>query len=189
MKMVLGLWHCSWVDAVEGSGERNGFADVVEAAYPGYGALDAHAEARVRDAAVAAQVQVPLECLLGEVMLLDAGVEQFITRNALRAADDFAVTLGGQHVDAESEPGVGGVGFHVEGLYAGGIAVDHNRAVKLIAQPSFVGRAEVVPIFKRRFELAVFVGLVEHRGGLVVAQTREGRSDGFQLGAIAANYY
>jgi len=51
----------SWVNAVQRSGERYGFADVVEAADPGYGSLDAHAEAGVGDAAVFAQVEVPLE--------------------------------------------------------------------------------------------------------------------------------
>ena len=35
----------------EGSGEGDGFADVVEAADPGYYSLDAHAEAGVGDAA------------------------------------------------------------------------------------------------------------------------------------------
>jgi hypothetical protein len=33
-----------WVDAVEGAGEGDGFADVFQAADPGYAALDAHAE-------------------------------------------------------------------------------------------------------------------------------------------------
>jgi hypothetical protein len=37
------LW--SWIDAVEDSGEGDGFADVVEAAGAGYGSLDdAHTE-------------------------------------------------------------------------------------------------------------------------------------------------
>jgi len=35
---------CSRVDAVEGSGEGDGFADVFQAADPGYAALYAHAE-------------------------------------------------------------------------------------------------------------------------------------------------
>ena len=49
------------VDAVEGAGEGDSFADVVEAADPGYGAFDAHAEAAVGDGAVFAEVEVPLE--------------------------------------------------------------------------------------------------------------------------------
>ena len=49
------------INAVEGSGEGDGFADVVEAADPGYYSLDAHAEAGVGDAAVFAEVEVPLE--------------------------------------------------------------------------------------------------------------------------------
>jgi hypothetical protein len=60
---------------MEGAGEGDGFADVVEAANPCDRALDAHAEAAVRDAAVAAEVQVPLEGLLGKVMFFDAAVQ------------------------------------------------------------------------------------------------------------------
>ena len=63
----------------------------------------------------------------------------------------------------------------------------HHRAVELRAEPGFVGRAEVVAVFEGRFEVAVFVGLVEHFGGFVVAQAREGRHDGFELGAVAAD--
>jgi hypothetical protein len=54
-----------WVDSVEGAGEGDGFADVVQAADPGYDSLDAHAEAGVGDAAVFAQVEVPLEGVEG----------------------------------------------------------------------------------------------------------------------------
>ena len=168
---------------MEGAGEGDGFADVVEAADPGDGALDAHAEAGVGDAAVAAQVEVPLEGFLGEVVLFDAGVEQLIAGDALRAADDFAVALGGEHIDAEGIAGVGGVGLHVEGLDVGGVAVDHDGAVELRAEPGFVGGAEVVAVLEGRFEVAVFVGLVEHLGGFVVAEAREGRADGFEFGA------
>ena len=50
-----------WIYAIQRSGEGDGFADVVEAAEPGYYSLDAHAEAGVGDAAVLAQVEVPLE--------------------------------------------------------------------------------------------------------------------------------
>ena len=51
----------SRINPVQRSGEGDGFADVVEAADPGYDSLDAHAEAGVGDAAVFAQVEVPLE--------------------------------------------------------------------------------------------------------------------------------
>ena len=49
----------SGIDSVEGSGEGDGFTDVVQAADPGYDSLDAHTEAGVGDAAVFAQVEVP----------------------------------------------------------------------------------------------------------------------------------
>ncbi len=71
------------VDAVEGAGEGDGFADVVQAADPGYAALDAHAEAGVGDAAVFAQVEVPLEGGEGEVVVFDAGLEEVVVVDAL----------------------------------------------------------------------------------------------------------
>ncbi len=101
------MGHPAWlgVDAVEGAGEGDGFADVVEAADPGDDALDAHAEAGVGDGAVAAQVEVPLEGVEGKLVLLDAALEEVVAGDALGAADDFAVALGGEDVDAE---GLGG---------------------------------------------------------------------------------
>ncbi len=71
------------INAVEGAGEGDGFADVVEAADPGDGALDAHAEAAVGDAAVAAEVEVPLEGVEGQVVLVDAGLEEVVAVDAL----------------------------------------------------------------------------------------------------------
>ena len=40
------------VQAMQHAGEGDGFADVFQAADPGYGSLDAHAEAGVGDAAI-----------------------------------------------------------------------------------------------------------------------------------------
>jgi hypothetical protein len=46
----------SRINAVEGSGEGNGFPDMIQAADPGYDSFDSHAEAAVGDAAVSAQI-------------------------------------------------------------------------------------------------------------------------------------
>ena len=74
---------------------------MVEAADPGHRALDAHAEAAVRDRAVAAEVEVPLEGFEREVVVEDALAEEVVGVDALRASDDLAVALGGQDVYAE----------------------------------------------------------------------------------------
>jgi hypothetical protein len=73
---------------------KDGFADVVEAADPGYGALDAHAEAAVGDGAVAAQIEIPLEGFHGELVLLDAALEQVVVGDTLAADDDFSEPSG-----------------------------------------------------------------------------------------------
>jgi len=78
------------------------------------------AEAGVGDGAVAAEVEVPLEGGEGEVVIGDALGEEVVGVDALGAADDLAVALGGEDVDAEGAGGVGGVGLHVEGLDGGG---------------------------------------------------------------------
>src|SRR5207244_4056747 len=62
-----------WIQPVEHTWIRNRFADVFELADPGDDALDAHAETAVRNGAVPAEVEVPLERLLRQVVLLDAG--------------------------------------------------------------------------------------------------------------------
>jgi hypothetical protein len=96
----------SWVDAVEGAGEGDGFADVFQAADPGYAALYAHAETRVGDAAVFAEVEIPLEGFHGEVVAFDAGFQEVVVVYALAASYDFAVAFGGEDVYAESLGGV-----------------------------------------------------------------------------------
>ena len=63
------------VNAVQGAGEGDSLSYVIQAANPGNGALDAQAKTAMWHAAVAAQVQVPLEGFFGKVMLFDAAVE------------------------------------------------------------------------------------------------------------------
>ena len=59
------------IQTIEHSRKRNGLAHVLESADPGDRPLDAHAEAAVRHAAVAPQVEVPFERVLRQVVLLD----------------------------------------------------------------------------------------------------------------------
>ncbi len=60
------------IDAIEHPWEGDHFADVLGSANPGDGAFQAQAEARVRHAAVAPQVEIPLERFLREVVLAHA---------------------------------------------------------------------------------------------------------------------
>ena len=167
--------------------ERYRFADVVEGADPGYDAFDAHAETGMRNRPVPAQIQVPLEGFKRKLVGLDAALEQFVARDALRSADDFAVTLWRKNIYAERVFWVFGVGLHVEGLDRGRIAVDHDGPVELRTEPGLVRRAEIIAIFKRVFEFAVLVCLVQHGRRLVVAQAREWRQDALELFGIAAD--
>src|SRR5438874_1993950 len=118
------------VDARERTREWNRLADVLEAADPRDGTLDAHAEAGVRDASVLAQVEIPLEGFFGELVLLDALREFLVGADALRAADDLAVSFGRENVDAKCFRRVARVGLHVEGLHLRRIAMHHDGAVE-----------------------------------------------------------
>src|SRR2546430_16033585 len=103
-------------EALEQAGEGDRLAHVVEAAQPGDAALDAHAETGVRHGAVAAEIEVPAEGVERELVPSDLRLEHGGVVLALAAADDLAVALRREHVDAEGEAGVGRDGLQVRGL-------------------------------------------------------------------------
>src|SRR5690242_21673450 len=86
----------SWVHAVEHARERNRLPHVLQAADPRHRALNAHTEPAVRHAAVLAQVEIPFESFLRQSVLVNALPQQFVGTNALRAANNLAVTFGRQ---------------------------------------------------------------------------------------------
>ena len=106
------------------------------------------------------------------------GLQEVVAVDALGAADDFAVALGGEDVDAEGLGGVGGVGLHVEGLDGGGVAVDHDGLVELGGDVGLVGGAEVVAVLVGGLDLALGEGVVEHGVGLVVGEAGKGVARG-----------
>ena len=118
-------------------------------------------------------------------MVLDALLQQLVGGDALRAADDLAVAFGREDVHAERVLRIVRIGLHVEGLHRGGIAVHHDRPVELRGDVGLVGRAEVVAVLEGMLDQALGVRLVQHGGGLVVAQAREGRLDRLQLRDVA----
>src|SRR5450432_833450 len=69
------------------------FPDVLCAANPGYSALQAQAKAGVGHATVAAEVQIPLEWLLGQLVFVEALHQQVVIVNALAAANNFSVSF------------------------------------------------------------------------------------------------
>src|SRR5919205_2812106 len=126
--VVRRLWSvaCLRSNPVEHARERDGLADVLDATHPRDAALDAHAEARVRDAAVATQIQVPLEGFARQVVRSELFFEEFERGRALASADDLAVALGRQHVHAEREFVALRVALHVEGFDGRRVVVNHN---------------------------------------------------------------
>jgi len=74
---------------------------------------------RSGDAAVTAQVEVPLEGLFGQIVVLDAGVEKLETGDALGASDDFAVAFGAR-TSTQRRSGILRVRLHIEGFTSAG---------------------------------------------------------------------
>src|SRR5262245_51116886 len=62
----------SRIQPVEHPRIRDRLPDMLEFADPAHDAFHAHAETAVRYRAVAAQIEIPLECVLRQVVLLDA---------------------------------------------------------------------------------------------------------------------
>src|SRR5439155_396833 len=108
---------------------------------------------------------------------------------ALPAADDLAVALGCEHVDAEGEARIGRVGLHVEGLRLHRIAVHHHRAVELLRERRLLVAAEIGAPLEREAFLAQDVerlGVGDAREGLLHALERyQIATEGAQLGLAA----
>src|SRR5512144_2573832 len=87
--------------------KRNRLPHVGQAADPGDDALEAHAEAGVGYRAVAAEIEIPAERLLGEVVGADLPLQRGEIVLALAAVDDLAGACGCEYVDAERQVEVG----------------------------------------------------------------------------------
>jgi hypothetical protein len=161
---------------------------VGEPADPPDGALDPEAESRVGHGAVLADVEVPLERLQRETVLLDPPQQQVVIVDPLAAADDLAVALRRDHVDAEGPIRSHRIGLHVEGFHGRGIAVDHDRPVVPVAEEGLVGRTQVVAggerrrarLLRRRHRLR----RCEDLAGVVVGDPGEGGRHRLEHGGV-----
>src|SRR5689334_2472652 len=83
----------SRIQPIQHSRIRNRLAHVFELADPRHDALDPHAKTAVRHGAVSAEIEIPLERLLRQIVLLDALQQEVEIREAFAAADDLAVAF------------------------------------------------------------------------------------------------
>src|ERR1035437_9049555 len=175
------------IQPVQRTREGNGLAHVLQSAYPGHGALDAHAESGVRNPAELAQVEIPLEGLFRQFVLMNALQQQIVGPNALRAADDFPVTLGREHIHAEGELRPLRIGLHVERLDGRRIAMHHYRPVELRRDVGFIRRTEVTAPLELVLDQALGMSFLQHLHGLVVGDARKRRGNLLQLAEVAAD--
>src|SRR5260370_1287291 len=89
------------IHAINHAREGDDLANVLGAANPGDGALKAHSEAGVGNAAVAAQVEIPLERFFGQVVLMKEFQKQVVAVNALAATEDFPLAFRSDPADGE----------------------------------------------------------------------------------------
>src|SRR4051812_3840807 len=75
---------------VQHARERDRLAEVLDAADPGDAPFDAHADPAVRDRAVFAQVEIPVEGFLGELVGRDLLSQKLEVGGALAPTDDLA---------------------------------------------------------------------------------------------------
>src|SRR5450631_4750859 len=87
--------------------------------------------------------------------------------DALRPADDLAVTLGREHVEPEHDLRILGVRLHVESLDRDRIARDHDRRVETLGERRLLVAAEVVAELHRE------ALLLEDLDRLAVGDARE----------------
>ena len=76
---------------------------MLQTAHPGDEALDSHTESGVRNAAEAAQIQIPVERFARQMVLVETLQQQFQIVDALAAADDFAVAFRRDEIDAQRD--------------------------------------------------------------------------------------
>src|SRR3989338_1768854 len=90
-----------WIQTVYQSGERDRFAHMMQAADPCDQALKPVAESGMRNRSVFAQIEVPRECGLGQVVLANTCKQCIIIVLALGPANHLSVALGGQQIIVE----------------------------------------------------------------------------------------
>ena len=107
---------------------------MLQAAQVGDGALDAHAEAGVRDRAVLAQVGVPGERIGGQLVVFDLFFKVVERCGTFTAPDDLAVALRREQNDTEHVAVVIGIRFHVERLRLFRPSMHEHRLVERCAE-------------------------------------------------------
>src|SRR4030095_3922574 len=81
--------------------ERYRLSHVFDAAHPCGAALDSHAEAAVRDRAVASKIEIPFERFARKLMRLKSLDQVIERRGTLTAADDLTVAFRCKQIDSE----------------------------------------------------------------------------------------
>src|SRR5260370_577735 len=119
------------INAGQRARKWNGLSHVLQTTYPRNRALNTHTKPTVRNAAVFAQIQIPLERVFRQAVFANALQQMIVVTDALRAADDLAIPLRGQHVNAQRQIRTLRIGLHVKRFYLGRIAVDHHRLIEL----------------------------------------------------------
>ncbi len=112
-------------------------------------------------------------------MFLDALQQQIQIVDALTAADDFSVTLGGQQVGGQHHFRPARQRLHVKSLNRRGEMFYEDRAVMQVGQDCFIRGAEIIPPLDF---MTLFLQVVN---GLIIGHFRKGLVDDIlQFGSV-----
>src|SRR5208282_3632307 len=136
------------IDAIQHPWKGDDLANVLRSANPCHRALEAQSKARVRNAAVAPQVQIPLKGFFRQLLFANAPNQRFVVRLALASPDNLAVAFRRNHVKTERKLGPLRVHGHVEGFHRGGITMDDDGLVEVLGENRLFVAAEIVAPFR-----------------------------------------
>ena len=105
---------------------------MLKSADPAYCSFEAQSESGMRDGAKPTKIQIPLECLLREIVRFDTLQEHVEVIFTLAAAYNLAIPFGSQHIDRQCNLRILGIALHIERFHFRRITMHHYRAVELL---------------------------------------------------------
>src|SRR4051794_38351942 len=123
-----------------------------DAAHPGGAALDSHSIAGVRDAAEAAEVEIPFEGFARKIVCFQLFFKVFKRGRAFAAADDLAVAFGSEEVDPKGGLRTVLIHFEIETLDGRREVMNKNWLAELTRQIRLIGRTEIAAPFEIVFK-------------------------------------
>lgn len=155
--------------------EGDDITDVLHTRHEHDQTLETQSETTVRDRSIAAEIQIPLQTLLGHLHLVHASLQDVQVLLTLRSSNQLS-NLGHQNIHSADSLAIV-VQLHVEGLNILGIVSHDHRALEhLLSEVALVLRAEIESPVGLHLELDVSLleSLLQNLNSLGVGEMDEG---------------